>query len=273
VQNAFGDERAPEKPRTYILIHGAWHGGWVWKGIAASLRALGHLVYAPSLTGLGDRCHLLRPGINLDTHTDDIVNLVTMEDLDDVILVGWSYGGMVVSNVVARIPEKIASLVYLDAFLPEPGRALLHYSTYANLLEEAIQDAMAGRDLPPISLEKMGVTDQAVIDFVTPKLTPQPVMAMVQASKALAEPPAVPLIYVFAGRNLSPTFKQFLLKCEQNEKAITHVMDTSHVMMLTDPAGTLDILAHVPLRPHRHSANTSNVALDATLAGSRSTPA
>jgi pimeloyl-ACP methyl ester carboxylesterase len=248
VLNAYGEERAIEKPRTYVLIHGAWHGGWVWKGIATSLRALGHLVYAPSLTGLGDRCHLLRPGINLDTHTDDIVNLVTMEDLDDVILVGWSYGGMVVSNVVARIPEKIASMVYMDAFVPEPGRSLLNYTTYANVLEEAIQDAMAGRDLPPISLDRMGVVDQTIIDYVTPKLTPQPVMTMIQASKALAETPAIPLIYVYAGRNPSPTFAQFLKRCEQDEKAITHVIDTSHVMMLTDPVATHNILANVPLR-------------------------
>ena len=242
------EEGAAGKPRTYILVHGAWHGGWVWKGIAANLRAIGHLVYAPSLTGLGDRCHLLRPGINLDTHTDDIVNLIKMEDLDDVILGGWSYGGMVISNVVAAIPEKIASLVYLDAFVPEPGRSLLNYTTYANVLEEAIQDAMAGRDLPPISLERMGVEDQRIIDYVTPKLTPQPVMTMIQASRALAEPPAVPLIYVYAARNQSPTFAQFLKKYEQDEKAITHVIDTSHVMMLTDPAGTLDVLANVPGR-------------------------
>ena len=248
MQNATDDECVVETPRTYVLVHGAWHGGWVWRGIAASLRALGHLVYTPSLTGLGDRCHLLQPGINLDTHTDDIVNLVSMEDLDDVILVGWSYGGMVISNVVARIPEKIASLVYLDAFVPEPGRSLLQYSSYSNLLDEAIQDAMVGRDLPPIPLNRMGVVDQKVIDYVTPKLTPQPVMTMIQASKALAEPPAIPLIYVYAGRNPSPTFKQFLTKCEQDEKAITHVIDTSHVMMLTDPAGTHDILANVPVR-------------------------
>jgi len=209
---------------------------------------MGHVVYAPSLTGLGDRCHLLRPGINLDTHTDDIVNLVTMEDLDEVILVGWSYGGMVVSNVVARIADKIASLVYLDAFVPEPGRSLLNYSTYSNMLEDAIQEAVAGRDLPPIPLEKMGVVDQKVIDYVTPKLTPQPVMTMIQASKASAKPPAVPLIYVYAGRNQSPTFAQFLAKFEHDEKVITHIIDTSHVMMLTDPGGTLDILANVPVR-------------------------
>ena len=70
--------------RTYVLVHGAWHGGWVWQSIAADLRAMGHIVYAPSLTGLGDRKHLRRPGINLDTHADDIVHLVTMEGLDDI---------------------------------------------------------------------------------------------------------------------------------------------------------------------------------------------
>ncbi len=90
--------------------------------------------------------------------------------------------------------------------------------------------------------------DQTIIDYVTPKLTPQPVMTMIQASKALAETPAIPLIYVYAGRNPSPTFAQFLKRCEQDEKAITHVIDTSHVMMLTDPVATHNILANVPLR-------------------------
>ena len=89
--------------RTYVLVHGAWFGGWAWKTVAEGLRAAGHTVYAPTMTGVGERKHLARAGINLDTHTDDIVNVIEMEDLSHVVLVGWSYGGMVVGNVLARV--------------------------------------------------------------------------------------------------------------------------------------------------------------------------
>lgn len=106
--------RAQTPARTYVLVQGAWFGGWVWKPVAQRLREMGHTVLAPSLTGLGDRKHLLRSGINLDTHTDDIVNLIEMEDLSQVVLVGWSYGGMVTINVLARIPQRIGSIVYLE---------------------------------------------------------------------------------------------------------------------------------------------------------------
>ncbi len=93
---------------TYVLVHGAWHGGWCWKRVAPLLRAAGHEVYAPTLTGLGERAHLLSPEVGLDTHVQDIVNVLTYEDLQDVVLVGHSYGGMVVAGVAERAAERLA---------------------------------------------------------------------------------------------------------------------------------------------------------------------
>ena len=160
--------------RTYVLVHGAWFGGWVWKTVATSLRAAGHTVYAPTMTGLGDRRHLLRPGINLDTHTDDVVNLIEMEDLNDIVLVGWSYGGMVVGNVLGRVPQRIASMVYLDAFVPDRGRSLVSYANRTGTPDGLIQQAMEGKDLALFPLDRMGITDKAVIDYCMPRLGPIP---------------------------------------------------------------------------------------------------
>ena len=109
----------------FVLVHGAWVGGWCWRSNAQALRRAGHEVYTPTLTGLGERSHLLSPSINLDTHVTDILNVFQHEELSDVVLVGHSYGGMVVTGVADVLPDNIKSLVYLDAFVPENGQSLL----------------------------------------------------------------------------------------------------------------------------------------------------
>src|SRR3712207_5745958 len=109
---------------TYVLVHGAWHGGWCWKKVVPLLRTAGHEVYTPTLTGLGERAHLLSPTITLDTHILDVVNVLEYEELLDVVLVGHSYAGAVISGVADRAPTQVAQLVYLDAFVPRDGEAL-----------------------------------------------------------------------------------------------------------------------------------------------------
>ena len=112
-------------PSTYMLVHGAWCGGFLWRDVADRLRALGHRVFAPTLTGLADRSHLLSPGIDLQTHVLDIVNLIKWEELTDIVLVGHSYGGMVISGVAEMAPKgAIRSIVYLDAFYAESGKSV-----------------------------------------------------------------------------------------------------------------------------------------------------
>jgi pimeloyl-ACP methyl ester carboxylesterase len=108
---------------TFVLIHGGWRGGWTFTPMARRLRTLGHEVYTPTLTGLGERVHLAHARPNLDMHILDIINVLTYENLTDVILCGHSYAGMVVSGVADRLPEKIAALVYVDAFVPGDGDA------------------------------------------------------------------------------------------------------------------------------------------------------
>ena len=110
---------------TYVIVHGAWGGGWDWKQVDSVLTASGNKVYRPTLTGLGERVHLLTPSVDLSTHVTDIVNVIRYENLHDVVLVGHSYGGMVISGVVDRIPDRIRRVVYVDAVVPEDGESLV----------------------------------------------------------------------------------------------------------------------------------------------------
>ena len=109
---------------TYVLVHGGFVGSWCWKEVARRLRAAGHDAYTPSLTGLGERVQLASPTITLDTHILDVSGTVTYEELRDVVLVGWSYGGLVITGVAERMPERIAHLVFLDAAVPGDGESL-----------------------------------------------------------------------------------------------------------------------------------------------------
>ena len=109
---------------TFVLVTGAWHGAWCWKRVRKALAAEGHEVFTPTLTGLGDRSHLLSKEVDLETHIKDVINLIRWEELNEVVLVGHSYGGMVITGVADRIGDRISSLVYLDAFVPENGQSL-----------------------------------------------------------------------------------------------------------------------------------------------------
>ncbi len=120
----YGQAVKKQKPRTILFVHGAWGGGWEYKRIDSILTAQGDVVYRPTMTGLGERVHLANPAISLKTHIDDIVNIFRFEDLHNVILVGHSYGGMVISGVAEQVPERIGKLIYLDAFVPDNGESL-----------------------------------------------------------------------------------------------------------------------------------------------------
>ncbi len=109
---------------TFVLCHGAHSGAWEWRAVIDLLRADGHTVFAPTLTGLGQRVHLANSGVNLETHINDIANEILFEQLSDVVLVGHSYGGMVITGVADRIPERLSQLIYLDALVPQDGQSV-----------------------------------------------------------------------------------------------------------------------------------------------------
>lgn len=107
----------------FVLVHGAWHGAWCWKRIVPALWQAGHRVFTVTLSGVGERAHLLSPGIRLQTHIDDVAAVIEAEELQDVVLVGHSYSGMVITGVADRLAERIGHLVYLDAVVPLPGES------------------------------------------------------------------------------------------------------------------------------------------------------
>ena len=122
---------------TFVLVHGGWDGGWAWRSVADHLVAAGHGVFRPTLTGAGERVHLATPDVGLHTHIDDIVNVLRYEQLHQVVLVGHSYGGMVISGVAEQLPERLQQLIYLDAFVPSDG------DTTFNLVDPALSTVFA----------------------------------------------------------------------------------------------------------------------------------
>jgi pimeloyl-ACP methyl ester carboxylesterase len=161
---------------TYVLVHGAWHGGWCWSRVAERLRAAGHAVFTPTCTGLGERAHLMSRHITLDTFTNDIANVIEAEELSDVILVGHSFGGLPVSGVADRMRERIRHLVYLDSLLVAPGQSpfdILAPEVVAKRIKAA-EDSSGGVSLPPQPPESFGVTDEADVAWLRRRLTPHP---------------------------------------------------------------------------------------------------
>lgn len=158
------------KPRVFVLVHPAWHGAWFWKKIVPPLRQRGHLVFTPTLTGLGERSHLAHADVGLDAHITDVVNVLKYEDLRDVVLIGHSSSGAVITGVADRVPAQIALVVYLDAFVPEDGQAVLDLITpERRQMMEALVNAegngwLLPRFAPPpwetIVRDMWGVTDE-----------------------------------------------------------------------------------------------------------------
>ncbi|MEU1517508.1 alpha/beta hydrolase family protein [Streptomyces sp. NPDC005811] len=161
---------------TFVLVHGAWHGGWVWQRVAQALREAGHDVYTPTLTGISDRAHLASPAVGLSTHVQDVAALIAAYDLQDVVLVGHSYAGQVITGVADRVPHRLTRRVYLDAFVGRDGNAAIDLlpETVAGHYRESVAGPGFGWLIPVRSLTVLGVTDQADLDWLTPRLTPHP---------------------------------------------------------------------------------------------------
>lgn len=161
---------------TFVLVHGGGHGGWCWKPVAERLRAAGHEVYAPTLSGLADRRHLLTAEIGLDTHIDDVVQLLFHEDLSGVVLVGHSYGGVVITGAADRTPERIRRLVYLDAAIPAHGERLVDSSPGLAAFDDStlIEGVRLGL-WPENAIGPLyGITVPELASWVLPRLSPHP---------------------------------------------------------------------------------------------------
>jgi pimeloyl-ACP methyl ester carboxylesterase len=178
-------KQAPKTPvKTFVLVHPAWHGAWVWKKVTPLLREKGHAVFTPTLTGLGERSHLARKEVGLGVHVDDVVNVLKYEDLQEVVLVGHSSSGAVITGVADRAPERLGHVVYLDAFVPENGEAVLDLIApeRRRIFEEFVKTEGDGwlvpRFAPPpwetIVRDMWGVTDENDARWMLERLGPTP---------------------------------------------------------------------------------------------------
>ncbi len=164
---------------TFLFVHGAWHGGWCWSRVLQRLHRAGHVAHAPTMTGLGDRRHLSSPDITLETHIQDFVNVIEYEDLDDIVICGHSFGGFVATAVADRVADRVAGLVYLDAFVPEDGQSAFDISPAWRNAEilEAARDHGDGWRVPPAHVERW-VEDPADRAWVEARVTPHPLASM-----------------------------------------------------------------------------------------------
>lgn len=170
------DASAQTAGRTFVLVHGAWHGGWCWTRVASRLRAAGHSVFTPTQTGLGERKHLLSKDITLDTFTKDIANLIEAEELSDLVLVGHSFGGLAISGVADLMPQRIRRLVYLDSLIVEGGKTPFD-AFPADIVagrKKAAEETSGGLSLPVPQPSAFGVTDAKDAEWVKRRMTPHP---------------------------------------------------------------------------------------------------
>lgn len=156
----------------YVLVHGAWHGAWCWRLVLPGLWAAGHRAFAVSLTGVGERAHLLRPDIRLQTHADDVCAVIEAEEMQRAVLVGHSYGGMVITAVADRLADRLSHLVYLDAVAPEPGESWSSGHTPETQAARRAAIAATGT-LPPADPAAFGLQGEDAA-WVARRQTPQP---------------------------------------------------------------------------------------------------
>ncbi|HEY4921424.1 MAG TPA: alpha/beta hydrolase family protein [Xanthobacteraceae bacterium] len=233
----------PSARKTFVLVHGAYHGGWCWRRVADILEAHGHKVYAPSLTGNGDRSHLLSKDVNLDTQTADIVNLVKWEDLKDICLVPHSFGGWPASGALETIHDRVASIVWLDAFKPENGQKGSDYASEFSRkgLIEAIARGEPGRKAPPAKTFSVSEKDWPWIES---KMTDQPNGPAVQPIRLTGKRDTIAKkTYIRAPKYPQGAFDKALAECKADKTWQTFVnADTGHDVMIDQPQWLADVL-------------------------------
>jgi len=234
------------KRKTFVLVHGAYHGGWCWRYVTDILERAGHKVYAPSLTGNGDRSHLLSKDVTLDTQIADIVNLIIWEDLKDVCLVAHSFGGWPASGAVERIHDRLTSVVWVDAFKPRDGEKPLDYiSEFSRkALEEAVARGETGRKPPPAKTYSLVESQYGWIDS---KLTPQPNGPTFQALRLTGKLDTIAKkTFIRAPKYPQASFDRALAECRADKTWQTFVAeDSGHDVMIDRPEWLADILLKV----------------------------
>jgi len=239
------EERKTMTSKTFLLVHGAWHGGWAWVRVADRLRAHGHRVFTPTLTGLGERAHLISPGVNLSLHVADVLGLITYERLTDFVLVGHSYGGCVISSVAESVPDAIRSIVFLDAFIPDNGDATLDLVQPA--VQEIIQASLERGDTTiPVrnaAAFRVNEKDRAWVDSLA---GPQPIGTMTEKIRLTGARDRVPKkSYIRAAGYPNVSFEKAYARAKADPTWRTYEVPCGHDVMIDEPDRLTDILIEV----------------------------
>ncbi len=232
----------------FVLVHGGGHGGWCFAPLARVLRDSGHQVFTPTLTGLGERAHLFRADVDLDTHVSDIAAVLHYEDLRDAVLVGHSYGGMVITGAADRVPDRVGHLVYLDAKPPRDGQSLVDVAgpfMAAARADSTIVDGVEMCLFPTDETMRFyGVVDPSTLAWMRERLTPHPWRCFEQPL-ALTNPSAlqaIPQSHISTTAFMSLRNVDRLL--EQADGRVWDI-DTGHDLMLTEPDRVAELLGRV----------------------------
>jgi pimeloyl-ACP methyl ester carboxylesterase len=239
----------------FVLVHGTSHGAWCWRLLSPLLRSAGHDVYTPTLTGLGESSHLVSKidRITLATHVDDVTNLLFYEDLSDVVLVGHSYAGMVITGVAAKEPRRLSRVVYYDAYVPFEGEneiSLWPPEEQARVQAE-IRKGNRFRPLPPDGTPAgfakfLGITDPDMVDWAQRRFTPHPISTYEDPPpKGSQESASIPRAFIHCTVGpFAPWFGVFAERARKQGWEM-HDLSAGHDAMLTNPKGLADILMRI----------------------------
>jgi pimeloyl-ACP methyl ester carboxylesterase len=236
---------------TFVIVHGALGGGWEWRGVAQRLAVRGHEVMRPTLTGLGERAHLLTPQVDLDTHIQDVLGVLHWDDLEQVILCGHSYGGMVITGVADQAPERLAHLVYIDAFVPTDGQAAndLVPPTFAEAMFRAPAREQGDGWRAPCSVwSRLSGVPDAVADWYAARLTDQSLHCFEQPIRLQSGATAVPRTYIRCSQDPDRGMFGPFAQRAQAEGWPYHVLATEHDVQITDPDGIASLLNDIAER-------------------------
>jgi pimeloyl-ACP methyl ester carboxylesterase len=233
---------------SFLLVHGTWGGGWQWRHVAERIRAKGHLVFTPTLTGLGEREHLVSRNTNLDTHIQDVAAVISCERLSNVVLVGTSYAGLVISGVADRMAERIGALVYFNAALPTNDKCMLdtvsvERRTAVQKLAEAEGD---GYRVPASLVLDTGIDDENARREFLERLSPHPLPSLLQPIRLTGRYTEVARkAYVLATKKISHHFQEYYDWAKQQPDWTAHEIAAQHYPMISAPDLTADLLIKI----------------------------
>ena len=235
---------------TFLVAHGAWSGGWSWKKMRPLLREQGHELFTPTYTGIGERIHLASPETGLETHITDILNVLQFEDLRNVYLIGHSYGGMVATSVADRVPERLAHIVYLDAFVPRHGQCLfdLRSAEAHGVTGETSRTAGDEWQIPPNPLPED--TSESDVAWIMPRRVTQPLKTFKEPVSLSGKGDHIPKTYVYCTRpGPVDVFRAFAEQARENHAWRYFEIDASHSPHITAPEALAALLDKIVTFP------------------------